>query len=81
MAAKGIRLETFSVELVQVEGQHLQDRKQVLRIAGEEMGDSLLLLRFAGAVEMRTVPVVTLTKEVSLEPLSHLVVSKALVPF
>ena len=65
MAAQGIRLETFSVELVHVEGQELEDRREVLRITGEEMGDSLLMLRFAGAVEMRTVPVVTLSKEVS----------------
>ena len=69
LAVKGIRLETFSVELLHVEDQELQDRKEVIRVAGRTMGESLLLLRFAGAVEVRTVPVVSLSKEVSPKPL------------
>lgn len=50
LASTGIKLEAFSVELLQVEGKELEDRKEVLRVAGEEMGGSLRLVRFAGVV-------------------------------
>ncbi|KAL7411703.1 hypothetical protein BDY24DRAFT_395766 [Mrakia frigida] len=50
LASTGIKLETFSVELLLVEGKELEDRKEVLKVAGEEMGRSLRMIRFAGVV-------------------------------
>lgn len=51
------------MELLLVEGKELEDRKEVLKVAGEEMGRSLRMIRFAGVV----VPLdVVVSKEVSL---------------
>jgi hypothetical protein len=40
----------LSVELLLVEGREWEDRREVLAIAGEKMGGSLRLVRFAGSV-------------------------------